>query len=95
MSTVMSDANSIRNLQATNAAAQMTNPFDIPSNHRLLAAESALKCLYGETGMMGVTAKKRYEAVNAFLISQGKASVSEDTIRRAVRRLRNHNGAEK
>ena len=43
--------------------------------------------LYGETGLMGVTAKKRYEAVNRFLVSQGKAPVSEDTIRRAVRRL--------
>ena len=78
-----------------NVAAQMTNPFDIPSNHRLLAAESALKFLYGETGLMGVTAKKRDEAVNCYLISQGKASVSRDTIRRAMRRLRNRSGAEK
>ena len=72
----------------------MTNPFDIPSNHRLLAAESALKFLFGETGLMGVTAEKRDEAVNRYLVSQGKAPVSEDTIRRAVRRLRNRSAAE-
>ena len=73
----------------------MANPFDIPSNHRLLAAESALKFLYGETGLMGVTAEKRDEAVNRYLVSQGKAPVSRDTIRRAMRRLRNRGGAEK
>ena len=96
MSTVKSDAISIRNLQAARkVAAQMSNPFDIPSNHRLLAAESALKFLYGETGLMGVTAKKRDEEVNRYLISQGKAPVSRDTIRRAVQRLRNRGGAER
>ena len=37
---------------------------------------------------MGVTAKKRYEAVNEHLASQGKEPVSEDTIRRAVKLAR-------
>ena len=73
----------------------MTNLFDIPSNHRLLAAESALKFLYGETGLMGVTAKQRDEAVNRYLIIQGKAPVGRDTIRRAMRRLRSRSDAEK
>ena len=58
MSTVKSATNSLRNFQAArNVAAQRANPFDIPSNHRLLAAESALKFLYGETGLMGVPRK--------------------------------------
>ena len=73
----------------------MTNPFDIPSNHRLLAAESALTFLYRETGLMGVTAEIRDEAVNRYLLSQGKARVSRDTIRRAMRRLRKRGAADK
>jgi hypothetical protein len=71
----------------------MTNPFDIPSNHRLLSAESALTHLYGETGLMGVTAEMRDEAVNRYLVSQNKARVSRDTIRRAMRRLRKRDAA--
>ena len=73
----------------------MTNPFDIPPNHRLLAAESALALLYGETGLMGVTAGIRDDAVNRYLVSQGKAPVSRDTIRRAMRILRARGGAGK
>jgi hypothetical protein len=70
----------------------MTNPFDIPPDHRLLAAESALAILYGATGLIGVTAEIRDEAVNQYLVSQGKARVSRDTIRRAMRRLRERHG---
>lgn len=73
----------------------MTNPFYVPSNHRLLAAEGALTVLYGETGMLGVTAGMRDKAVNQYLVSQGKAQVSRDTIRRAVRQLRERGGVSK
>ena len=73
----------------------MTNPVDISPDHRLLAAESALKNLYGATGLIGVTAKIRDDAVNRYLVSQGKAPVSRDTIRRAMRILREHGGADK
>src|ERR1700675_2523543 len=55
-----------------NLVIAMTNPFDVPKNHRLLAAESALTILYGATGLMGVTAKIRDDAVNRYLVGQGK-----------------------
>jgi hypothetical protein len=73
----------------------MTNRFNIPRNHRRLAAESALIALYGEDGhgLMGITAEKRDEAVNRLLESEGKAKVSRDTIRRAMRILRERGGA--
>ena len=73
----------------------MTNPVDISPDHRLLAAESALKDLYAATGLMGISAKFRDEAVNRYLVSQGKARVSRDTIRRAMRRLRERGAADK
>jgi hypothetical protein len=71
----------------------MANPFDIPPNHRLLAAQSALTTLYSATGLIGVTAEIRDHSVNRYLVSQGKAPVSRDTIRRAMRNLRERGGA--
>jgi hypothetical protein len=65
----------------------MKSPFDTPRNHRLLAAVSVLVQLYGKNGLMGVTAKKRYKAVNERLANQRKQPVSKDTIRRAVKLL--------
>jgi hypothetical protein len=94
--TVLADRESLHRARSVpRETGAMTNPFDVPSNHRLLAAESALTLLYGETGLMGVTAEMRDEAVNRHLVSQGKARVSRDTIRRAMRRLRKADAADK
>ena len=51
----------------------MKSPFDTPRNHRLLAdGIRVLVQLHGENGLMGVTAKKRYKAVNDLLVRQGR-----------------------
>jgi hypothetical protein len=71
----------------------MTSPFDVPRNHRLLATIAALEALYGATGLVGVTAKIRDAEVNRHLISFGKAPVSADVVRKAMRILRERGAA--
>ena len=75
----------------------MTSPFKNPSNHRFLATAWALIALYGEHGhgQRGVTEEMRLEAVNKYLVSRGKAPVSRDTIRRALRFLGECDAAER
>jgi hypothetical protein len=71
----------------------MTSPFDVPPNHRLLAAIDTLVVLYGKTGLVGVTAKMRDDAVNRHLVGLGKARVSKDIVRKAMRILRARGGS--
>jgi hypothetical protein len=69
------------------------NSFDVPPNHRLLATIDALVFLFGATGLLGISAKARNDAVNRHLAGLGKSKVSDDVVRHAMRILRAGRGS--
>jgi hypothetical protein len=70
--------------------APVANFVGLSKDHKLLAAQEAIFDIYGPdltTGLQGVGAGTRLEAVNKWLTDRGKDPVSDLTVRRALKKL--------
>ena len=83
------DMLSRRLIFAANVRITMAKSTAPPRAHRLRATEQAIIALYGRNGPPpGITEGQRYRAVNEWLRARGRSTVSQPTIRRALKALR-------